>query len=254
MKQLKSFPEGPSSQVTVSSQESNDYCIYLLKMSHGENSFGETFVEKLLAALDFITRNIQDRKPKLPSALITTGTDKYYSTGLDLNYLSKAKRPHDFMTTLYYPLLQKFLGLEMPTIALLNGHAYAGGMVLALAHDFRIMRVDRGFMCMNEVLLPSAIPAGMMSILKHKFGTGNLLRDIVLTAKRFSPKEALDNGLVDGIAEQSNLMDEALKMATNLVKFNTFTFGTIKKELNKEAINSLEYREHPELFYMFSKL
>ena len=252
MKQLRSFPDDSNPQVELSSQDTSDHCIYLLKMCNGENCFNEHFVENILSALDFVSAH--SNKHKLPSVLITTGTDKFYSNGLDITFLSQAKRPHDFMTTLYYPLLQKFLKLPMPTIAAINGHAYAGGMVLAMSHDFRIMRSDRGFLCMNEVILPSPIPAGMMSIMKNKIGNKNLLRDIVLAARKFPAKEAMENGLVDGIAEQSDLLGTALKMATELAKFNSITFGTIKREMNKESINSLEYREHAELFSMFNKL
>ena len=252
MKQLGHFPNDPNSKVELSCEETNENCIYLLRMCNGENSFSDIFVENLHSALDTISAHSE--KLLLPSVLITTGTDKFYSTGLDISFLTKKKGPLDFMNTLYNPLLQKFLKLAMPTIAAINGHAYAGGMVLAMTHDFRIMRNDRGYLCMNEVILPSQIPAGMMSVLKSKIGNKNLLRDILLTAKKFSAIEAMENGLIDDIAENSDLLEKAMKMATQLIKFNSNTFVKIKREMNKEPIESLDEKVPADLFSMFSKL
>jgi enoyl-CoA hydratase/carnithine racemase len=252
MKLLGRFPNDNKPQVELSCEETKENCIYLLRMCNGENSFSDIFVRNLQAALDFILAH--SAKFKLPTVLITTGTDKFYSTGLDISFLVKEKDPLEFMNTLYYPLLQKFLKLAMPTIAAINGHAYAGGLVLAMSHDFRIMRNDRGFLCMNEVILPSQIPAGMMSVLKSKIGNKNMLRDIVLTAKKFSAKEAMENGLIDGVAENSELLEKAMEMATELVKFNSSTYVKIKREMNKEPIESLDQKAPADLFSMFSKL
>ena len=58
---------------------------------------------------------------------------------------------------LAFNVINSFLCLPIPTVALINGHAFAGGCLLALAHDYRIMRSDRGYMCMNEILLPSPL-------------------------------------------------------------------------------------------------
>ncbi|KFH63858.1 hypothetical protein MVEG_10551 [Podila verticillata NRRL 6337] len=69
-----------------------------------------------------------------------------------------------------------------------------------MAHDYRVMRSDRGFMCMNEIDLPSPLPAGMSALLRYKMHP-HVYRSVVLEAKRYGGKEALAYHLVDAIAE-----------------------------------------------------
>lgn len=57
-------------------------------------------------------------------------------------------------------LLLKILTFPLPTMAAINGHSFAGGMLFAIAHDFRIMREDYGFMCLSELNLDFPIPEG----------------------------------------------------------------------------------------------
>ena len=222
--------------------------LYILQMCSGDNRFNRTFVQALHSALDHISS-----RPILGRALITIGTDRFFSNGLDLAAISTDPHlsPPDFMSICYFPLLQKMLNLGMPTVAAINGHAYAGGMVLAMAHDYRIMRTDRGYLCMNEILLPSPIPNGMLSLLKAKISNRPLLRDIVLTAKRLSAQQALDAGLVDDTCDNDSLLPKAKEIALTLTKINTETFHTIKTELNKEAIAALHEKAPNDLFDIY---
>ncbi len=65
----------------------------------------------------------------------------------------------------------------MPTMAVINGHTYAGGLFLALAHDFRTMRSDYGFMCLSEINLDFPIPEGLGDFLRVTLPP-NTLREI----------------------------------------------------------------------------
>lgn len=61
-------------------------------------------------------------------------------------------------------LFGRMTAFPMPTVAILNGHAFAGGCMFALSHDYRIMNSKRGFVCMNEVELGFPLPPGMNAV------------------------------------------------------------------------------------------
>lgn len=89
------------------------------------------------------------------AALVTYGprdADRFYSNGLDLPL---AMRTPMFFPRILNALLGRILTFPIPTIAAINGHAFAGGFTLALAHDFRVMKNEDGrfqkWLCMNEV-------------------------------------------------------------------------------------------------------
>lgn len=85
-----------------------------------------------------------------------------------------------------------------PTISLLNGHAFAGGIMLAMYHDYRLCAPTRGFFCLNELELGIPLKAPMSSIFRQKLPPA-AYHAMVLEAKRFSGQGALDAKLVDGL-------------------------------------------------------
>jgi enoyl-CoA hydratase/carnithine racemase len=143
--------------------------VYVLHLGSGENRLSRAFCTAFLDILDGLDRRNRDAHAESTErchCLITVGQGRHYCNGLDLQTLREEGRPHDFMSAYVLPLYQRLLSADYATVAAINGHAYAGGLVLALAHDFRLMRGDRGFACMNEVLLPGPIPQGMLAVLQ----------------------------------------------------------------------------------------
>ncbi len=116
--------------------------VFILSMQSGENRFNRTFIDALNEALDTVENSSG------PAALVTIGgEDKFYSNGLDLAWLSgdgQGEAPEFIKTVL--KLLGRIMAFPVPTAAAINGHAFAAGAMLALAHDFRVMRSDRGFL------------------------------------------------------------------------------------------------------------
>ena len=74
-----------------------------------------------------------------PAALVTTGAGKYYSTGLDLGVIGGDPAGLPAYVSRVQRLYARLLRLETPTVAAVNGHAFAGGAMLTLCHDHRIM-------------------------------------------------------------------------------------------------------------------
>jgi len=114
--------------------------VFILTMRSGENRFNRTFVDAMNEALDSVEKSTG------PAALVTIGgEEKFYSNGLDLTWLAgdgQSEAPRFIQAVL--KLLGRIMAFPMPTAAAINGHAFAAGAMLALAHDFRVMRSDRG--------------------------------------------------------------------------------------------------------------
>ena len=113
--------------------------------------------------------------------ITTSGIEKFYSNGLDLEHASFT--PHFFPDNLY-ALWRRLLTYPMPTIALLNGHAFAGALMLAMMHDYRIMNPHRGYLCLNEVELGVPLRPPMTSVFRQKV-SAQCYRRLVLEATRF---------------------------------------------------------------------
>jgi enoyl-CoA hydratase/carnithine racemase len=126
----------------------------------------------------------------------------------------------------------------MPTIALVNGHAFAGGFMLSMYHDYRVFNPSRGFLCLNELDLGVPLKPAMSSIFRQKL-TPAVYKPMVLEAKRFGAKEALGSGIVDVLGG----MDELLKLVGErklTEKAKTGVYGVLKAEMFRETLGYLE--------------
>lgn len=130
----------------------------------------------------------------------------------------------------------------MPTVALMNGHAFAGGFMMAMHHDYRVMSPSRGFACLNELEFGAPLKAAMSGIFRLKVPAATY-RSIVLEARRFPGPEALAAGIVDatgGVEEVLKLVAEK-KLTT---KGATGVYGVLKAEMYRESIGYLTVEGH----------
>jgi enoyl-CoA hydratase/carnithine racemase len=123
----------------------------------------------------------------------------------------------------------------MPTIALINGHAFAGGLMLAMLHDYRIQNPAKGFLCLNEVHMGVPLQPPMTAIFRVKIPSAVTLRSLILEGKRFSAQEAVSVGLVDGLGG----VDEVFKLIkdTNLMALaKSPAYQALKEDLYREIL------------------
>ena len=97
-------------------------------------------------------------------------------------------------------------------VAMINGHAFAGGFFLALAHDYRVMREDRGFMCPNSASLGIPIPKGLTDFALCKLSHSKYSA-MSLLSQRFGSEEAIEAGLAHYAFEKENIFEETVKLA-----------------------------------------
>lgn len=128
----------------------------------------------------------------------------------------------------------------MPTVALINGHAFAGGLMTAMMHDYRLMNPSRGFVCINELEFGAPLLPPMSSIFRQKVPNPQTYRAMVLEAKRFPAAAALEAGIVDATAAG---LPEALAWIESLGlanKSRTGVYGSLKREMWRETVGYLE--------------
>ncbi|RYP66759.1 hypothetical protein DL769_005935 [Monosporascus sp. CRB-8-3] len=205
--------------------------VYLLTWnSPPDNRLTSAFCSALMSALNIIEFGYP------PGVLVTTSAiSKFYSNGLDLELAIST--PGFFEDELYF-LWRRFLTYPMPTIALINGHCFAGGLMLAMHHDYRVFAGSKGYMCLNEIEFGMPLMAPMSSIFRIKLAP-QVYRQLVLEAHRFDGKEALSAGLVDVVGDLHALLD--FVRDKGLVKKGvTGVYGILKAEMYRESVTLLE--------------
>lgn len=176
-------------------------------MKNGENRFQLATIDEWNKTLDKVLQN-EDTK-----ALFITGEGKFFSNGIDLQWLAvqKGDTPRVFITSLQR-LLSRVLVLPIPTVAILNGHAFGGGAFLALACDFRIMRPDKGWLNWPETAINLRFGEPLLKLARTKIPPGVVQREALLFAKRLSGEQAKRLGLADEVVEESKMADAAKKL------------------------------------------
>src|SRR4051812_42665708 len=119
--------------------------VFVLDLGSDGNSFLPAQVDQTDRFLDEVIA------APPPRALVSTGRGRFYSSGLDLDWLAANADQIPEFAVRGQALLAKLITLPLPTVAALNGHAYGVGAVFALAHDWRVMRPDQGYVCLPEV-------------------------------------------------------------------------------------------------------
>jgi len=209
--------------------------VFILTMRSGENRFNQIFVDAMNEALDSV------EKSSGPAALVTIGgEEKFYSNGLDLSWLAgdgQAEAPRFIKAVL--KLLGRIMAFPMPTAAAINGHAFAAGAMLALAHDFRVMRSDRGFFCLPEVDINIPFAPGMTALIKSRL-TPTVFRSLLLTGARIGGVEAREKGVVDEAVPADQVLPRAVATVAALANKSRQTYAAIKRGMYAQALDVLE--------------
>jgi enoyl-CoA hydratase/carnithine racemase len=189
--------------------------IFVLSMNDGENRWNTTFVRAVAAALDEVEAS------KGAAALVTVSSnEKFFSNGLDLEWVS-SEGEHEggdrkTFGAEFMNVMGRLITLPVPTLCAINGHAFGAGFMMALCHDVRFMRSDRGFICANEVQLGMRIPEPELALFRHKIPM-NAFFETVQLSRRWTGPDALAAGIVQRVAGLEDLqqmtMDEASRLA-----------------------------------------
>jgi enoyl-CoA hydratase/carnithine racemase len=216
--------------------------IYLITFCNGDdNRLVTDFCQAVLSAFD----KVEELAPVgSVGAVVTTGSiPKFYSNGLDLDH---AGNTEGFWEKSFYPLLHRVASFHLPCVAAINGHAFAGGAMLALCHDYRITNGSKGFLCLNEVHFGAPLMTGMMACVKARVGPA-ALRKCVLEGHRFAGAEQVELGFADKAVDPADngVVKAAIKEAQRLTPFSkSGVYGKLKLEMNAALLATLNIQVH----------
>jgi enoyl-CoA hydratase/carnithine racemase len=198
--------------------------LHLVTMNGGPNTICPDWQQRMLEILDTVEADCGQG-----AALVLSGVDKFFCNGLNLEKLmTLAPEEMEQFGKRMAEIHKRFLVLPCPTVAAMNGHAFAGGAFMALSCDYRIMREDRGWFSVSEVDVGVPIPPAMMGILQGKL-PANTARDALLTGKRYTADEAIVAGIADGKAPMDELMEQAKALASQLATKEPGILKTLKQ-------------------------
>ncbi len=193
-----------------------DEHVALVNMTSGENRFTYDFLDAFEGLLEEI-----EHQTKATVLLVRSAHEKIWSNGIDLEWLlTEVGRDPEAGTRFPERLMQflrRLLTYPLITIAAINGHAFAGGAIMACAFDFRFMRNDRGYFCFPEVDIQIPFMPGMDAILKKALPT-SLVLEAQLTGKRYTAAELEAQRVVLKACPLSELRNEALAFAKSMNK------------------------------------
>jgi enoyl-CoA hydratase/carnithine racemase len=224
--------------------------VFVLRMDNGENRFNPSSVGEIETALDEVIAT--QAGGDSPCALVTTGTGKFFSNGLDLDWMLSSRDdpsvddPMAFIGAMSR-MWARMMSLPIPTVAAVNGHAFAGGAMFSLAHDHVLMRSDRGYWCVNEVLLRMRLTPGMQAILSGRL-TLPTARRAILTAHRFDGPAAFSAGIADALHDEEALLPQAIELAQSLAPTAHPILGLLKEDLHASILQPLRAGDGPAAF------
>ena len=197
--------------------------IAVLNLGGDENRFSPDWLDAVNGFLD----RVESGEAK---ALVTTGDGKFYSNGLDLDWLGAHSDQGDWYIDQVHQLLARVLVAPVPTVAAVNGHAFGAGSMLAIAHDFRIMRADRGYFCFPEVDIHIPFSPGMAAIIQAKL-TPAAAVEAMTTGRRYGGADAEAIGLVTASAPEDKVTSAAVDLVTPLTGKDPGTLQAIKSTM-----------------------
>ncbi|WP_327112950.1 enoyl-CoA hydratase-related protein [Nocardia sp. NBC_01730] len=215
-------------------REGEVFVVYLGNegQTDSENRFHPNWIDEFHGLLDRVENS------EGPAALVTTASGKFYSNGLDTDWLfGNLDKMHGYLDRVH-SLYTRLLAFPMATVAAINGHAFGAGAMLATSHDFRVMRADRGFWCLPEVHLGMPFTVGMNALLTERL-TNQVCVRAMTTGHRYPADEAIAAGIVDGKADAPSLLSAAIERAGALAGNRKPNLPAIKRALHANALAGL---------------
>lgn len=206
--------------------------VFVLDVGDSENRFHPDWLASVNAAFDEVAQTDGAR------ALVTTATGKFFSNGLDLEWLGSHADQMDEYVAAVHMLFAKVLTLPLITVAALQGHTYAAGAMLSLAYDFRVMRADRGFWCLPEVEINIPFTPGMSALIQSRLSR-KTAHEAMTTARRYGGHDALAAGIVDHAVNEDAVRPTAVEIARAQVGKAGPTLGLIKSRMYARALDEL---------------
>lgn len=150
------------------------------------------------------------------------------------------------MTVSFKPVVAEMISLPMPTVAAVQGHAAAAGFLLALSHDYILIRSDKGVLYMSEIDIGLSLPDYFAAAFRAKLHAVSARRDVLLRGAKLKGEEAVRMGIVDAAYDsEGSLAAAAMRLAEELAsrKWKGDTYKEIRTSLYPDLCGVLGLEE-----------
>lgn len=191
---------------------------------------------EMITELNDILTNISS-DPNIAGVIIT-GKEPFFSAGLDLIELYNYNEEEaESFWHLFLKFIANITAFKKPMVAAINGHSPAGGCVIALACDYRVMAEGKYIIGLNEVPVGIIVPNSIFNLYSFWIGSANASRSL-LEGKLFTPEEALQVGLVDELVNPASIITAAERRIRKYMGMESNTWQQSKLSIRKDLIAS----------------
>jgi len=206
--------------------------VSILHLGDGENRLDRDSLRSLHDLLDTV-----EGRPA-PRAMVTLASGKFWCNGFDQDWMAAHPDEADLLLDDFRVLIGRLAVFPVPTVAGVQGHAFAAGAMLALAHDFRVMREDRGYFCLPEIDLGRALSAASVALVQAKVSP-SILSDLLIAARRYGGPDAVAAGLANATAPGETVSAAAVDLAASLAAKDAATLATLKSRMYGTVVGRL---------------
>jgi Delta3-Delta2-enoyl-CoA isomerase len=205
------------------------------------NALNEELVDELAQCFQRLARDPDVR------SVVLTATGKFFSFGFDIpSFLEHSREAFLAYLRRFAALYRDLFAYPRPVVAALNGHAVAGGCMLALACDARLIAAGKAKIGLNEIAFGSSLFAGSVEMLRYCVGDRNAER-LAFSGAMYGPDEALALGLVDRVVPQGGLLVAARELARTHGANDPEAFRSVKTLLRGPTLDEIAWREEASL-------
>jgi enoyl-CoA hydratase/carnithine racemase len=195
--------------------------VLVLDLGDGENRLDRDTLSQLHHLLDEVESSAA------PRAMTTVASGKFWCNGFDQDWMAAHPDQVDHLLQDFRELLARLVSFPVPTVAGLQGHAFAAGAMLALAHDFRVVRDDRGYFCLPEIDLRRALSPASIALVQAKVPPP-VVPELLIAARRYGGAEAVQAGLASAAASAEDLRARSVELAATLADKDPPTLAAVK--------------------------
>jgi enoyl-CoA hydratase len=208
--------------------------VAILRMADGKaNTMSLEFCQAL-------TARFVELKSSSTRAVVVTGSGRIFSAGVDLLRLLDGGVAYvDKFLPALSTMLATVFSCPKPVVAAINGHAIAGGCVLACAADRRLMAREAGRIGVTELLVGVPFPTAAMEVMRNALAS-QYFEETIFSGATYAPPEALGRGLVNEIVEPDTLLDRAVAAAKELAALPAGAFAVSKSQTRQLALERIE--------------
>ncbi|MFG1781989.1 enoyl-CoA hydratase/isomerase family protein [Rhodococcus oryzae] len=203
-----------------------------------ENRFHPDWITEIHEKLDEVEAH------EGPAALVTYATGKFYSNGLDTDWLfGNLDKSHWYLDQVH-TVFTRLLTFPMVTVAAVQGHAFGAGAMLATSQDLRVMRADRGFYSLPEAALNMPFTIGMNALMTTALPRQTAV-EAMTTSRRYGGPDALAAGIVNQTVDGDGVLAAAVARAAASTALHGPNLAGIKSGIHRPVLEAFAVPTDP---------